>query len=189
MTQQILGKPLRFACLPGITSVIEVRRHCADSCGVETRFAAALILSILMAGFIPGAAFAQSNDVAVVVNQNNMVTNISAAELKRIFAGERLSWTTGVRVKLLTRGPGAREHDCLLKLLHMTESEYKSYWKGRSRIGAEAPVTLPSNGMQKEAVQTFRGAIAMVQMQDVKSSMRVIKIDGRLPNQNGYPLR
>lgn len=145
------------------------------------------MLSIVVA-ITPLAAAAEGNDVAVVVNQNNMVVNVSAAELKRIFAGERLSWPSGVPIKLLIRGPGVREHDCLLRLLRMTESEYSSYWKQRSGLGAEAPVTLPSNGMQKEAVLTFRGAIAMVQMHDVKSPMRVIKIDGRLPNQNGYPL-
>jgi len=149
---------------------------------------AALICSIVMAGLTVISALAEDNDVAVVVNQNNMVMNISAAELKKIFSGERLSWSTGVPVKLLTRGSGAREHECLLRLLRMTEREYSDYWKQRSSFGTEAPVALPSNGMQKEAVQSFRGAIAMVQMRDVKSPMRVIKIDGRLPNQNGYPL-
>jgi hypothetical protein len=43
--------------------------------------------------------------------------------------------------------------------------------------------------MQKEAVQAFRGAIALVQMRDVRSPMRVIKVEGRFPNQDGYPLR
>ena len=134
-------------------------------------------------------ATAQSNDVAVVVNPNNMVVNVSAAELRKIFTGERLSWPRGSPIKLLTRGPGVHEHDCLLKLLHMTESEYQQYWKERSTAGVEPPVTLPSNGMQKEAIQAFRGAIAMVEIKDVKSPMRVIKVDGRLPKQSGYPLQ
>src|SRR5215468_8862179 len=128
------------------------------------------------------AASRDSNDIAVVVNQNNLVVSVSAGELRKIFAGERLAWPGGTPIKLLTRGPGQREHDCLLKLLQMTQSEYEQYWKERSTMGAEAPVTLPSNGMQKEAVQTFRGAIAMVQVRDVKSPMRIIKVDGKLPN-------
>ena len=157
---------------------------------MELRTARALVLLVpLLASLIPALASAQSNDIAVVVNQNNLVINVSAAELRKIFAGERSSWPGGTSIKLLTRGRGAREHDCLLGLLHMTETEYEHYWKERSGVGTEAPVTLPSNGMQKEAVQAFRGAIALVQMRDVRSPMRVIKVEGRFPNQDGYPLR
>ena len=156
---------------------------------MRTRGAKAFVLFAVLAAWVTASSGGeQSNDIAIVVNQNNLIVNVSAAELKKIFAGERLAWPSGVPVKLLTRGPGAREHACLLKLLRMTESEYEQYWKDRSGTGFEAPVALPSNGVQKEVVQAFRGAIAMVQMSDVRSSMRVIKVDGRPPNQNGYPL-
>ena len=152
---------------------------------MRNRLARSLILLIALTSHVAGK---DGNDVAVVVNQHNLVVNVSVAELRKIFSGERLSWAGGIPIKLLTRGPGAREHNCLLNLLHMTESEYEQYWKDRSGAGSETPVTLPSNGMQKEAIQVFPGAIAIVQMSDVRSPMRVIKVDGRFPNENGYPL-
>jgi len=42
--------------------------------------------------------------------------------------------------------------------------------------------------MQKEAVSTFPGALVLVSEQDVKDGMKVVKIEGRLPGEPGYPL-
>lgn len=42
-------------------------------------------------------------------------------------------------------------------------------------------MTVPSVGMQKEALASFPGAITLVNVRDVKPGMKVIKIDGLLP--------
>jgi len=149
---------------------------------------------VILALTLPAApGFAQaaeaSNDLAVVVNSRNLVSNMSEAELRRIFAGERLSWAGGVPIKLFTRTPGSPERACMLNLLHMTESEYHDYWNARQNLAAQEPVPLPSSGIQREAIQAFPGAIAIVEFRDVKSPMRVIRVDGRLPNERGYPLK
>jgi len=81
-----------------------------------------------------------------------MITNLSRIELRRIFAGEKHSWPGGVPIKIFVRAPGAHERSTLLKLLAMTESEYKVYWTAqvfRGEAQAE-PVALFSNGMQKK---------------------------------------
>jgi hypothetical protein len=49
-------------------------------------------------------------------------------------------------------------------------------------------VALFSNGMQKEAVSLFPGAVALVVFQEVRSGMKVVKVDGHLPGEAGYPL-
>ena len=50
------------------------------------------------------------------------------------------------------------------------------------------PVALFSNGMQKEALAVYPGAVALVSFQDVKPGMKVVKVDGHLPEEAGYPL-
>jgi hypothetical protein len=42
--------------------------------------------------------------------------------------------------------------------------------------------------MQREAVQTCAGGIALVDAADVKFGMKVLKIDGKSPGDPGYPL-
>jgi ABC-type phosphate transport system substrate-binding protein len=135
------------------------------------------------------SAAGQTGRVAVVVNEKNPVNNLSAPELRKIFAGEKRTWSGGLPVKIFVRAPGANERVVLLELLGMSESEYKRYWAGQVYRGdAQAePVGLFSNGMQREAVVLYPGAVALVSVQDVKPGMKVVKVDGHLPAEAGYP--
>jgi len=132
------------------------------------------------------SAAGQTGRVAVVVNEKNPVNNLSAPELRKIFAGEKRTWSGGLPVKIFVRAPGANER---VVLLGMSESEYKHYWAGQVYRGdAQAePVGLFSNGMQREAVVLYPGAVALVSVQDVKPGMKVVKVDGHLPAEAGYP--
>ena len=157
---------------------------------IRLRIAIALVGTWIAAqtGILP--AFAQSVDVAVVVNSQNAIDNLSASELRKIFAGERHSWAGSVPIKLFVRAPAARERAVLLKLLNMSESEYKQYWTARVFRGdAQAePVALLSNGMQKEAIALYPGAVALVSIQDVKPGMKIVRVEGHKPGEAGYPL-
>jgi hypothetical protein len=135
-------------------------------------------------------ARAQTGDVAVVVNQNNPIKNLSSAELRKIFAGEKRSWSGRLPIKLFVRAPGARERTVLMKLLDMSESQYKQYWTVQMFRGeAQAePIALFSNGMQKEAIGEYPGAVALVNARDVKPGMKVVRVEGRMPGETGYPL-
>ena len=140
-----------------------------------------------LAGFSPAAA--QTGSVAVVVNEKNPINNLSAPELRKLFAGEKHAWAGGLPVKIFVRAPGANERVVMLKLLGMSESEYKRYWAGQVYRGeAQAePVGLFSNGMQREAVVLYPGALALVNVQDVKVGMKVVKVNGHMPADAAYP--
>jgi|HubBroStandDraft_5_1064220.scaffolds.fasta_scaffold68581_2 ABC-type phosphate transport system substrate-binding protein len=129
-------------------------------------------------------------DVAVIVNPNNPVSNISLSDLKKIFSGEKHSWPGGAAMKPIVRAPGSHERIALLRMLGMSESEYKQYWTAQVfREAADAePMTVPSFGMMKEAMQAFPGAIGMVDAQNLKPGMKVLKVDGREPGESGYPI-
>jgi len=151
-------------------------------------------LLTLLAGLISICAVAnsQATDVAVIVNPNNSVTNISSGDLRKIFAGQKHSWPGGIPIKLIVRGPGCHERLVLLRLLGISESEYKQYWSAavyRGETDAE-PSAVPSFGMTKEAVLAFPGAISLVEFENVKPGMniKVVKVDGHLPGEAGYPL-
>jgi phosphate transport system substrate-binding protein len=149
-----------------------------------------LLLSCLLGPLFVQISPAQDQEVAVVVNPNNPVSTVTKAELRKIFAGEKRTWPGGLSIKLVVRVSGSYERVVLLRLLGMSESEYKQYWIARVFQGeAQAePVALFSNGMQKEAISAFPGAIALVTLGDVKPGMKVLKVDGLLPGAPGYPL-
>ena len=128
--------------------------------------------------------------MAVVVSSGNSLANLQIADLRKVFMGDRKSWHDGSAVKLITRSSGTSERAALLKLTGMSENEYKQYWTAKIYRGeAEAePVVLPSNGMQKEALGVYPGGIALVTATDVKPGMKVVKVNGKLPDEDGYPL-
>jgi ABC-type phosphate transport system substrate-binding protein len=128
--------------------------------------------------------------VAVVVNEKNSVVNLNNTELRSIFAGEKHYWPSGVPIRVFVRAPGAEERTALLKLLDMTEDQYKKYWTAQILTGEDQaePVVLFSNGVQRNAIVSYIGSIALVSAQDLRPGMKVVKLDGRLPGEPGYTL-
>jgi len=151
-----------------------------------------LATALLLCCFIPGLSTspAQGQRMAVVVSSRNSLTNLQISDLRKVFMGDRKSWPDGSIIKLLTRSPGTSERAALLKLMGMSETEYKQYWTAKIYRGeAEAePIVLPSFGMQKEALVIYPGGIALMTATDVKPGIKVIKVNGKLPDENGYPL-
>ena len=151
------------------------------------RFAVAAV-----ALFCAGQLLAENGqDVAVIVNPKNNVDNLSMAELAKIFRGERQYWRTDLPVLLLLRTPGSYEREVALRsIFRMTESQYKQYWISRiMRAEATAPpAELYSSGMTKEGVSAISGSIACINASDVKPGVKVVRINGRLPGEAGYPL-
>ena len=105
------------------------------------------------------------------------------------FAGETRTWPGGTPVKLIIRAPGAHEREVVLRLLRLSEDEYARYWTTQAYRGeGTEPVAVFSNGMQKEAVLAIPGAIAVMDARDLKPGLKVMKIEGKLPGEEGYPL-
>src|SRR5882724_1857719 len=129
--------------------------------------------------------------VAVAVSPKNSSSNLTLGDLRKILSGEKRTWPDGSRVKLFSRSPGTLERTALLKILGKSEIEYKQYWTSKVYQGdAESePMVLPSNGMQREALTAYPGTIALVEASDVKAGMKVLKIDGKLPEEADYPIR
>jgi hypothetical protein len=147
------------------------------------------LLGLAILSFAPPAT-AQDNDVAVVVSSGNPTANIGLGDLRKVFAGAKRSWPGGLPIRLITRGPGCPERLVLLRLMAMSEIEYRQYWTAQVFRGdADAePLTVPSVGMQKEALNAFPGAISLVNVRDLKPGMKVIKVDNLLPGATRYPL-
>ena len=142
----------------------------------------------------PQRLFAQAHDVdiAVVVQPETPVSNLSLAEVRKIFLGDRQYWTANTPVVLLIRAPVARERNVVLKVIYqMSESQFKQYWIAKifRAESVSAPKVVYSNDMASELVTALPGAIAFIDSRDVRAGTKVVRVDGRLPGEPGYPLR
>lgn len=148
------------------------------------------ILSLL--GEQPVFAQAHDVDIAVVVHSDTPVSNLSLAEVRKIFLGDRQYWTANTPVVLLIRAPVARERDVVLKVIYqMSESQFKQYWIAKifRAESASAPKVVYTNDMANELVTALPGAIAFVDSRNTRPGTKVVRVDGRLPGEPGYPLR
>ncbi len=141
---------------------------------------------------VPAVAQGHNVDVALVADPDIPVRNLTLAEVRKVFRGERQYWNTNLGVVLLIRAPVARERDVVLKIIYqMSESQFKQFWIAKifRAESATAPKVVYSNDMANELVTAIPGAIAFVDARDVRPGTKVIRVDGHLPGEPGYPLR
>ena len=140
----------------------------------------------------PAAAQRHEVDIAVVVHPDTPIINLSLSEVRKVFLGDRQYWSTNIPVVLLIRAPVARERDVVLKVIYqMSESQFKQYWIAKifRAESATAPKVVYSNNMANQLVTAIPGAIAFIDSKEVKPGAKVLRVDGRLPGEAGYPLR
>jgi ABC-type phosphate transport system substrate-binding protein len=151
-------------------------------------------LGLLLLGALstPTRLSAAGEGMAVIVHPSTPVENLSFADMRRIFLGEKQYWNTDMPVVLIVRAPVARERQVVLnRIYRMTESQFKQYWIARI-FRAEAtstPKVVYSNQTINELVAAIPGAISLVREDDIGPGVKVVKIDGALPGEAAYPLR
>ena len=151
-------------------------------------------LAVLLA-VICAVALAQKSpdvDIAVVVHPDTPITNLSMAEVRKVFVGDRQYWSTNVPVVLLIRAPVARERNVVLKTIYqMSDAQFKQYWIAKifRAESASAPKVVYCNDMANELVSAIPGAIAFIDSREVRPGAKIVRVDGKLPGEPGYPLR
>lgn len=141
----------------------------------------------------PSAAqTARGADIAVVVHPDTPISDLSLAEVRKVFLGERQYWSAKLPVVLLIRAPVARERDVVLRVIYqMSEAQFKQYWVAKifRAEAASPPKIVYSNDMQYELVTAIPGTIAFVDVRNVRPGLKVLRVDGHLPGDPGYALR
>ena len=129
--------------------------------------------------------------LAIVVHPSNPVENLSLAELRKIFLGERIRWPNGHRVIVAMLDSGFPERDAALRQVYrMTEKGYRDHFL-KGRYTGDIPVlpkTLSSPEILRKFIFNAPGAIGYLRASDVNSSVKVVSIDGRLPDNRDYAL-
>ena len=131
-----------------------------------------------------------SSDVAVVVNPDVPIDNLSTSELRRIVLGDREFWPGGLRVTLLMRAPVAHERAVVLSVYRMSEAQFRQHWiakvfRAETAVG---PRLVYSARDAVDRVSQSPGALAFVDASSASRDLKVVRIDGRLPGEPGYPL-
>lgn len=133
-----------------------------------------------------------SQTLAIVVNRSNPIDNLSFAELRKIFLGERSHWANGHRIAVAMLDYGQPERRVVLRAIYrMDEKSYQDYvLREMFREDAfVAPKTLVSPTILRKFVFNAPGAIGYLRTRDVDGSVKVLRIDGLRPEAKGYRIQ
>lgn len=134
---------------------------------------------------------APRQSLAVIVNRTNPVENLSFAELRQYFLGERARWSNGRRVQIVMREAGQPERDAVLRLIYeMREQDFQAHFL-RARFTGETleePRRLDTAARVVNFVFLQPGAVGYVSAGEIAPSVKVVRIDGLLPGEANYRL-
>ena len=127
----------------------------------------------------------------MIVHPSVEVDEVSFAELRRIMLAERQFWSTGQPIAVIVRAPVAVERTVLLdRVYRMSEARYREYWVAKVFRGeaSDGPRVVLSSEEALDLVGVIEGAITVVDSEDVPEGLKVLRIDGRLPDDPDYAL-
>ncbi len=136
-------------------------------------------------------SFAAARDLAVVSNKANALAGITLPDLVKISKGQTNRWPDGKSVTFVMRAPASPEMRVFLeKVYELSEAEVKEVvaTANHGRMGHPAIMIVDSDEELVNKVASLPGAIGVVDVYAINSSVSVVKVGGKLPLEPGYPL-
>lgn len=133
-----------------------------------------------------------AQNLAIIVNLSNPVEDLPFVELRKIFLGERSHWPNGRRITLVMMEPGTAERKAVLReVCRMTEEDFNKHFLGGLFTGEVfvSPKTLASPAGARKFVFNVPGAIGYLRATDVDTSVKVVRVNGHLPDDKEYRLQ
>jgi len=130
--------------------------------------------------------------IAIIVHRSNPIEGLTFSELRRIFMLDTQSWPHGRKITVVLREKGQPERAEALQIIAgLSEPEYERHILLRTLQGSVniGPRAIQSASAMLRFVYNAPGAIGHVHADEVDGSVKVIPIDGMLPDDPRYPVR
>ena len=137
------------------------------------------------------ASLASARDLALVSNKSNAVAAMSVPDLVKVCKAQNNRWPDGKPITFIMRSPAAPEMKLVLeKVYGMSENEVNGLivTSNHGRPNHPAILVVTSDEELVNKVASLPGAIGVVDVYSINSSVAVVKIAGKLPLEPGYLL-
>jgi len=159
---------------------------------MKNRIFAAMVVLVGVGASAPGHSLKAGERVplAVIVAKSSELSELSSAQLTRMFMGEFVD--NGVRRLIpLNRATATEEREEFDRaVLGKSPDEMARYWIDRKIRGQSgAPKAVEPVDVYERVIAKLDGAIGYVRVGDIRGDVKVLRIDGKAPTDRGYPLR
>lgn len=136
------------------------------------------VLLFLLLSFVP----AYAHHVAVVVAKGNDVEGITTSSLAKFFTAETKRWPDGKSVVVILHRQSVAQMEILERLSKISSSDLQTFLSAHK----DSIVLVDSDLELLKLVQTTPGAIGLVDVRSINDKVKVVKVDGKLPLEDGY---
>ena len=146
----------------------------------------ALLWAASSLGVISAAAI---KNMAVVISAGSKVSDVPLADLVKLCKGTQKNWADGKSFLLVIKNPEAAEmHVVVQKLFGDAGSDIK----GAIAKANETRVIIKIVGSDEDLLRTVEstpGAVGIIDVYSINSSVKVLRVDGKLPFDAGYTFK
>lgn len=151
----------------------------------KSRITAILSCFLLLAA----AGLAGIKNMAVVVSAGSKLTDVPLADLTKLCKGTQKTWPDGKNFVLVMKDPDSPDmHVAAQKLFGAAPGETKTLIAKLN----ESRVTVKIVDNDEDLLRTVGatpGAAGIIDVYSINSSVKVLRVDGKLPFDIGYPLK
>ncbi len=136
-------------------------------------------------------SLAAARDLAVVSNKANGLSAITLPDLVKVCKAQTNRWPDGKPVTLIMRAPSAPEMKVVLeKVFELPEAQVKDLITTANHGRANHPAIMIAESDEDlvNKVASIPGAVGVVDVYSINSSVSVVKLGGKLPLEPGYLL-
>jgi hypothetical protein len=123
-----------------------------------------------------------AHHVAVVVNKGSSVATITSAQLAKILLLEERKWPGGRDIVVVLHTDYASENLTLAHLCGMSSKDVKIFVASHKSSFTE----VDSDSEVLRVVEATPGALGLVEVRSINDQVQVLKVDGKLPMEDGY---
>lgn len=136
-------------------------------------------------------SLAAARDLALVSNKSNAVGVVTVPDLVKICKAQNNRWPDGKPITFIMRAPSTPEMKVVLeKVFDLPEGQVKDLiaTANHGRANHPAILVVDSDEDLVNKVASIPGAVGVVDVYAINSSVAVVKIAGKLPLEPGYLL-
>lgn len=134
---------------------------------------------------------ASARDLAIVSNKANALTTITLPDLVKVCKAQTNRWPDGKPVTLIMRAPSDPEMKVFLeKIYELPEPQVKDLIATANHGHTNHPAVIIADSDEDlvNKVASIPGALGVVDVYAINSSVAVVKVGGKLPLEPGYLL-
>ncbi len=146
-------------------------------------------LALCFAVFAVSSAFPAIKNMAIVVAAGSKLPDLTLAELSKLCRGTQRSWPDGRSFTLVLKDPGSPEmHAAVQKLFGVAPADANAAISKINETHSLIKIVSTDEDVFRTVTAT-PGAVGIVDVYAINSSVKVLHIDGKLPFDIGYPLK